>query len=92
MRSDEFYTKLKHTLNETTKFPTDYLYKFIVPTKGGGIQEIEEIFNHMGAVISTKESGKGKYTAISIQVTLKSADLVIKKYKEVAEVKGVISL
>ena len=92
MNKEEFYIKLKATLEETTSFPTNYLYKFIVPTKGTGIKQVENIFNHMGAVIDTKESSKGTYTSISILVNLDNADIVIKKYKQVALVEGVISL
>ncbi len=92
MNSDAFYKKLKVTLDETTKFPADYLYKFIVPTNGDGVKEIQQLFNDLGAVIKTKKSSKGKYTAVSIEVKVPSSDFVILKYKEVAEVKGVISL
>ncbi len=92
MKSEEFYIKLKASLEDTTTFPTEYLYKFIVPTKDNGIQKIENMFNGLGAVISTKESSKGTYTSVSILVKLASADLVISKYKEVATIEGVISL
>ena len=79
-------------MEDTTTFPTEYLYKFIVPTKGNAIQKIENMFNSMGAVISTKESSKGTFTSVSILVKLVSADMVIRKYKEVATIEGVISL
>ena len=46
----------------------------------------------MGAVISTKESRKGTYTSVSVLVKLPSAAMVIRKYKEVAVIEGVISL
>jgi putative lipoic acid-binding regulatory protein len=92
MNSAKFYIKLKNTLEETTHFPTKYLYKFIVPSAGTGVETIENIFDNMGAVINTKVSSKGTYTSISIEVNLKSADAIIKKYKEVAMVEGVISL
>ncbi len=92
MKPKEFYIKLKATLEETTAFPTKYLYKFIVPTKDDGVKKIENFFDNMGAVITTKESRKGNYTSITILVKLNSADLVIKKYKEAATVAGVISL
>ena len=92
MNSAAFYKKLKTTLDETTKFPAAYLYKFIVPSDGNGVEEIQNLFNNLGAVITTKKSSKGKYTAVSIQINVPSSDFVIKKYKEVAKVKGVISL
>ncbi len=92
MKSKEFYNKLKSSLEEATSFPTEYLYKFIVPTKSNGIQEIEDMFDNMGAVISTKESRKGTYTSVSVLVKMPSADMVIQKYKEVATIEGIISL
>ena len=47
----------------------------------------------MGAVIKTKESSNGKYTSVSINVSMKDPDSVIQKYKEVSEnIEGVISL
>ena len=87
-----FYAKLKIQLEETTTFPSQYLYKFIVPTSDQKIQEVIDIFDNLGAVINTKKSKTGKYTSISIQLNMKDADAVIRKYKEVSKVEGVISL
>ncbi len=91
-KSDEFYKRLKEQLAETSVWPSDYLYKFIVPTKGGKIEKIHEIFDNTGAVIESKQSKKGTYTSISVTVNRKDPDAVIEKYKEVGEVEGVISL
>lgn len=92
-KTEEFYNKLRSQLFETSSWPSEYLYKFIVPTEESKINQIEDLFNNLGAVISTKESGKGTYTSVSINVDMKDPDAVIAKYKEVAEkVEGVISL
>jgi putative lipoic acid-binding regulatory protein len=90
--SKEFYAKLKLQLADTSLWPSKYMYKFIIPTDGSGAAKIEKIFDNMGAVITTKESSKGKYTSVSIIVRMKNPDAVITKYKEVSKVKGVISL
>ena len=91
--TDEFYEKLKAQLYDTALWPTEYLYKFIVLSKGSGVNHIEALFDNLGAVIKTHESKKGKYTSISIHVKMKNPEAVIAKYKEVAEnVEGVISL
>jgi len=88
-----FYAKLKAQLQDTTLWPSEYLYKFIVKTDAEKIKKIEAIFNHLGAVIQTKASSNGKYTSVSINVRLKNPDAVIAKYIEVSEkVDGVISL
>jgi putative lipoic acid-binding regulatory protein len=90
--SDEFYAKLKGRLEETSSWPTDFLYKFIVPTDRDKIDQIDKVFDNMGAVIESKQSRKGKYTSISVTVNLKNPDEVIQKYKEVGLIEGVISL
>ncbi|WP_024769085.1 DUF493 family protein [Aquimarina macrocephali] len=90
---EEFYKKLKEQLANTSLWPTSYLYKFIVPTNAEKIEQIEVIFDNLGAVIHTKQSKNAKYTSVSINVRMKNPDQVINKYKEVAEkVEGVISL
>lgn len=90
---EEFYKKLRLQLYETASWPSEYLYKFIVPTSKDKIEKIEDLFNNVGAVINTNESKNGKYTSVSINVTMENPDAVISKYKEVAvKVEGVISL
>lgn len=90
---DAFYAKLKEQLQDTALWPTAYLYKFIVKSDTSKIEEIEAIFNHLGAVINTKESSNGKYTSVSINVRMKNPDAVIEKYKEVTQkIEDVISL
>jgi len=91
-KSEEFYKKLKLQLAQTSSWPTNYLYKFIVPTNGKQVAQIHHIFDNTGAVIESKKSKKGKYTSISITVNCKDPDAVIEKYKEVGTLEGVISL
>ena len=89
---DEFYKRLKIQLADSTRWPSLYLYKFIVLTDDEKIRQVHEVFNNTGAVIDSKKSKKGKYTSLSISVNLKNPDEVIAKYKEVGEIDGVISL
>ncbi|HSP40204.1 MAG TPA: DUF493 family protein [Gillisia sp.] len=90
---NEFYKKLKSQLQDTSLWPAEYLYKFIIPTQADKIKQIHNIFNDMGAVIKTRESKNGNYTSVSINVRMKNPDAVIEKYKKVGkEVEGVISL
>lgn len=90
---EEFYKKLKSQLYDTALWPSEYLYKFIVPTDKQKIEHIESLFDNLGAVITTKESKNGTYTSVSINVQMASPEKVIEKYQEVAEkIEGVISL
>jgi len=87
-----FYDKLKVQLEDTTTFPADYLYKFIVPSTGNQVKEVEDLFDNTGAVINTKKSKTGKYTSVSIVLNIKSSDEVIAYYKKAEKIEGIISL
>lgn len=90
---EEFYEKLKDRLYKTSSWPSEYLYKFIIKTDKRNLIIIEDLFNNVGAVITTKESKNGKYTSISINLLMSNPEAVIEKYKEVInKVEGVISL
>jgi len=91
-KEKDFYKKLKVSLTETTEFPTQYMFKFIIPTDEVKFKTIEEIFDNLGAVINSKPSKTGKYTSLTILVKMENPDQIIEKYKEVAKVEGVISL
>ena len=88
----DFYDRLKKQLSENTSWPSENLYKFIVPSDLEKITRIESIFDGTNAIIKTKESTKGTYTSVSIHVLMESPDYVIEKYLEVSSVEGVISL
>lgn len=89
---EEFYKRLQEQLKESTSWPSDYLYKFIVESDPQKIALIHEIFDNTGAVIELKQSKKGKYTSVSVTVNLKNPEAVVTKYKEVGKIEGVISL
>lgn len=91
-KEDEFYARLKEELADTSLWPSEYLYKFIIPTDGDKIERIEKIFDNKGAVITTKKSSKGKFSSISINLLLKNPEEVIFYYKEVSKIEGVIAL
>ena len=91
-KTEEFYVRLKEELHNTSEWPGEYLYKFIVPTDPKKIEALENAFDNMGAVIKTKKSKNAKYTAISINVTMENPETVIEKYIDVSTIEGIISL
>jgi len=88
----QFYTKLQRQLDETTNFPADYMYKFIVPSTENQVNEVQNLFNNKGAVINTKKSKTGKYISISIVLKVETSEEVIAYYKKAEKIKGIISL
>jgi putative lipoic acid-binding regulatory protein len=89
---ESFYSKLKTKLEETTTFPTKYLFKFIVPSNGNQVEEVKDLFNQGGAVINTKKSRTGKYISVSIHIIMNSSEEIIEYYKKAEKIEGIISL
>ena len=54
---ESFYKKLKNQLDETTPFPSDYMYKFIIPSEGDQLNQIQKIFDQKNAILQ-KENQK----------------------------------
>ncbi len=91
-KTEEFYIRLREELDSTSAWPSEYLYKFIVPTDAKKIEAVENAFDNLGAVIQTTQSKTAKYTSISINVMMESPESVIEKYIEVSTIEGIISL
>lgn len=91
-KTEDFYKRLKEELANSTVWPSEYLFKFIIPSDNHNIAIIEKSFDNMGAVIKTKASKNGKYTSISVNTTMKSAQAVVDKYQELSTIEGIISL
>lgn len=88
----EFYERLKKELDETTTFPTTYLYKFIIPSSSSKLQQLEKVFEQVQAEIKTRPSSNGKYTGVSVSVILQNSDEVIHYYREAGKIEGIVSL
>ena len=91
-KTEEFYDRLKVELDLNNTWPAEYLFKFIVPSDPQNIDKIQVAFDCMGAVVKTTKSKTGKFTSISIDVTMKNAQEIVDKYLEVSTIEGIISL
>lgn len=91
-KKETFYRDLKEKLENNTSFPSDYLYKFIVPTTKNQVSEVEAVFKTTEARISKRESKTGKYTSLSVLLKVNSADEIIENYLAVENIEGLVSL
>lgn len=91
-KAAEFYERLKVELDNSNSWPAEYLFKFIVPTTEENILKVENAFNCMGAVIKTTKSKTGKFTSVSVDVTVKDSQEIIDKYQELSTIEGIVSL
>ncbi|HOZ86550.1 MAG TPA: DUF493 family protein [Bacteroidia bacterium] len=89
--TEEDLERLKSKLEETTTFPSVYMFKLIVPSENRSIALVENIFGEEADIL-TKESGQGKYTSITAKQVVISVEEIIDVYRRAAAIKGVIFL
>ena len=88
----EFYESLKEKLEESLKFPTIYMFKFIVPGDLKKVAEVEALFNTKTSQVSTKQSSTGKFISVTAKEVMNSSLEIISKYREAEHIEGLISL
>ena len=81
--------KFKELLNQEHSWPTQYIFKFIVKVEQE--DEVTRLFGN-DVVINKKPSSAGKYTSVTIQAEMATADDVIAIYNSAASIEGIISL
>jgi putative lipoic acid-binding regulatory protein len=80
--------QLKLVIDETMKFPTNYMFKFIVPK-----DELPNILGKLdGFKIREHNSSGGKYISVTAQKVFNTSDEIINVYKSVSSIKGLIAL
>ncbi len=89
---DDFYLRFKEKLEETHSFPSDYLFKYIVPSEQSTIAKLYSIFGTPSADISTRDSKNGKYTCVTVKVQVNDADDVVIYYRQAAKIDGIMML
>jgi putative lipoic acid-binding regulatory protein len=88
MLKDQELSKLKSLLEEQHSWPCEYQFKFIVPSES--VKKVEDLFPNN--TCENKSSQKGKYTSLTVDVHLDSADHVIAIYQKASTIKGLMSL
>jgi len=84
------YAKLREQL-ELQEWPGVYLFKFIVPNELDLTARVTALFNN--AVDLTYHPSKtGKYMSIGAKEMMMDVDSIIVKYKQAAEIPGLIAL
>jgi len=89
---DEFYSNLKIKLDEFQKWPSVYMFKFIVSGGLKQVAEVEALFNTKTSKVSTRASSTGKFISVTAQEVMLTSDDVIAKYREAEHIEGLMSL
>ena len=84
----DWWDRFQNLLDDQTDFPSEYLFKFIVPISG--LEDLKSVFGHFP--VEVRESSKGNYVSVTARMEVHSSDEVIAVYSAAAEIEDVISL
>lgn len=80
--------RVKNLLDSEHTFPTEFLFKFIVPKDK--VSEVTRMFHT--SKVKTRESRRGNYVALSMHLYMESSDEVIQVYQSAKQIEGMIAL
>lgn len=89
---DDFYIRFKDKLEKGHSFPSDYTFKFIIPSDLNTMALIHAIFEKSNASFYSRDSKNSKYTSITIKTLVNDADDIIIYYRQVSSIKGIVML
>jgi uncharacterized protein len=87
---EDTFGKLREQL-EQQEWPNVFLFKFIVPNTAEMLAKATALFD-ASSDIQFHESKTGKFVSVSVKEMMLNVDSIIDKYKEAAEIKGLIAL
>jgi putative lipoic acid-binding regulatory protein len=85
---ENWVNSFREKLDNHYAWPALYIYKFIVPT--GQEDQVKKLFPLNTA--TEKQSKKGNYTSVTIQVMMHSSDAVIEIYLKASTIEGIVAL
>lgn len=83
--------RMRAQLNESHKWPCEFMFKFIVPKGNENEAALRAIFG-LTSKMKMRESSTGKYKSFTILDSVKNADAVFDRYEAAAKIPGIIAL
>lgn len=78
----------REKLDQHYSWPSLYIFKFIVPA--GKEPDVKKLFpNH---TVTEKQSNKGNYTSVTVEMMLPSSQAVIDVYVQASTIEGIVAL
>ena len=87
----EKYNRIKQQLFESTKWPSLYMFKFIVPNNEDKINAVKNLFP-TDTEFSYKTSKDIRFIGITVKKVMNSADDVVEVYARAQGIKGIMAL
>lgn len=87
----EKYNRIKQQLFESTKWPSLYMFKFIVPNNENKINAVKNLFP-TDTEFTYKTSKDIRFIGITVKKVMNSADDVVEIYARAQGIKGIMAL
>ncbi len=84
----EWWDRFQQLLDEQNDWPTEYLFKFIVPK--AGFEDLKAVFGEHP--IKVRASTRGNYLSVTAKMMMDSSRAVVRMYAAAGRVEGVVSL
>ena len=82
---------LREELNKNHRWPSEFMFKFIVPSHEEKVTAIKALFGE-SAHYTMKWSSNVKFTSITVRAMMLHVDEIFEKYTEASKIEGIISL
>ena len=82
-QTNDFYKRLEKQLSDSSVWPSLYKFKFILKSDPLEITNLKNMFNDIDANISSNLSSSKNFTSITVTAKMRSANDIIKKYKNI---------
>jgi hypothetical protein len=83
--------KLRQRLNEIHKWPSVYMFKFVLPNQEEKLTQLKMIFGE-SAEFRHRHSAQGNYVSITIYEMMLDAESIFERYLAAGKINGIISL
>lgn len=88
---EEKLKRLRAQLDQVHKWPSIYMFKFIIPNEPMAIDSLRAIFGE-SVEMREKLSKNGNYVSFTIREMMLNADSIFDRYTRASSIKGIISL
>lgn len=90
MGLEEKYESLKAKLEESSSWPSEYVFKFILKSSAKEKQQQVRAIFKQNVSLSFKSSSKGNYLSVTIKAKMQDPEAVIDVYREASKIKELI--
>ncbi len=86
--NEEWWDRFKQLLDEQNDWPSEYVFKFIVPKEG--FDRLKRVFGDHP--IKVRASTRGNYLSVTARMVMNSSRQIVDIYTRAGSIEGVVSL